>query len=238
MTICLDISSGVAKKPDVPRFPPAYGKYLERLALSVGLRPKDIATKLGVEDNTVYRNLGGRPERSDKMAKRIRQLLVERYGLAVEDVPSDQDWVDPINRPISAGAPKLNGTAEIFRRNLVRFREDAGFHDLHAVSTATHISVEDLRAYEDGRATVPGLQLLELARIYDRRPEHFEMDLPPPRDRRPPPAVHARVVGDLNDMAPENRARVLELQRELAAINEEERRRLEQAATALKPKRR
>lgn len=239
MTTPLGLASGVAKKPGRPVPPAAYGQYLERLAKSLGLDKHKVAALTGDNANTVYRNFSGRPERSMLSMNKIREALIAK-GLTVDPVPTENDnWIDPADRPADRSPSRLTDKEEIFRHNLVQFGEDAGYLDLHERAKATGIPLETLRAYELGNAQVSGRDLLELARVYGRDPNHFELANPPPRDRKPPPAVHARVVGSIDDMAPENRTRVLELLREMEQMNAVERERNEAAAAAKKaPKKR
>jgi transcriptional regulator with XRE-family HTH domain len=234
MTIGTEIAWGVGPKANkTPRFPPAYGAYLERVAKAAGIDRDDLVAWTGLDKNTIYRNLAGRPERSMLAANKIRAALLGR-GLTVDPVPNESEgWTDPGERAPQTRVPQLSQEAEIFRRNLVAFREERGL-DLHDAAQAAGIPLETLRAYELGNASVSGLHLLELARVYDRGPDHFDMKEPPQRARRAPPTIHARIVGNADDMTPEHRARFMELQRELAEINAAERRRAEQTS---KPKR-
>ena len=214
--------------------PAAYGRYLERLARTVGLDKHGLAELTGLDDQTVYRNFAGRPQRSMLSMNKMRNALLKK-GLDVDPVPTeDENWVEPEQRPARRGTSALSDMDEIFRHNLVAFGEEAGYLDLHERARATGIPLETLRAYELGKAQVSGPHLLELARVYGRDATHFEMADPPKRTTKPPPAVHARVVGSLDDMLPENRNRVLAAQRELAAINAAERERYESQKTPKK----
>lgn len=238
MTRTLGLGLDVAKRSGKPVPPAAYGAYLERLAKSIGLDKHGVAALTGDNANTVYRNFSGRPERSMLSMNKIREALIAK-NLPVDPVPTENDnWIDPAERPAERRPSRLTDKEEIFRHNLVQFGEDAGYLDLHERAKATGIPLEILRSYELGNAQVSGSHLLELARVYGRDPNHFELAEPPPRDRKPPPAVHARVVGSIDDMAPENRARFLELQREMERINAAERERNEAAAAKKSPKKR
>ena len=228
MTERLDIASGAVapKTSKTPRFPPAYGRYLEDCAKTAGLDRKDLARLTDLDEQTIYRNFAGRPQRSVLSANKIRAAIVAR-GVQVDPVPTEADgWNGPA--PRVDGAKRLSGPAETFRRNLVRFREEAGLVELHDASAATGIPFETLRAYELGEQEPSGGHLITMSRVYDRPAVDFELEEPPPRKRRPPPSIHTMVIGDLNDMTPENRARAIELQRELRALNAAERARFEE----------
>jgi transcriptional regulator with XRE-family HTH domain len=225
MTRSLGVPFDVGKKSEKPVPAVAYGRYLERLAKGAGLDKHGLVALTGLSYQMIHRNLAGDPHRSMISMNKIRAALVKK-GLDVEAVPNEEDgWIDPIDRPVSSPRrhPELDEQQEVFRRNLVLFGEQAGFLDLHERSKATGIAFETLRAYELGNAQVSGQHLLAIARSYGRDPNHFDLEDPPPPDRRPAPAVHAQIVGSLDDMLPENRRRALELQREAAAINAAER---------------
>lgn len=68
---------------------------------------------------------------------------------------------------------------ELVRRNLVKFRNDAGLSQAEA-GDLSGVPVDAIRRYENGTtATVPGTALSELARIYGRSIDDFFMTSPP-----------------------------------------------------------
>lgn len=223
MTTVAEIALGVVAKKTgkPPRFPPAYGTYLEKIAGSVGLDRQKLVLLTGLDYNTIYRNLTGKPQRSMLAANKIRKVLIDK-GAVVDPVPSEDDGWEP-------GKPKLAAATDDdpMRRNLVNFREEAGL-GLHEAAAATAIPLESLKAYELGTSLVPSLHLIRLAEAYSRPAEHFAREAPPPRERKPPPRVGIHAF-EVDNMTPEHRARVLEIQRELERINDAERARAEQA---------
>jgi transcriptional regulator with XRE-family HTH domain len=221
-----------AKPKKATQYPVTYSAYLARKAEEAGLDTHALEAATGLSYQTVYRALSGQPQRAAKSAIAIRDVLLQR-GVDVLPVPVGYDsWTEPKLRPAQVAVAEGE---EVLRRNLVRFREQAGYPDLHEGARATGISFEMLRAYEVGEREISGSHLLELARVYERNPSEFELANPPP-GKKPAPAIYFRVVGDMDEMSRENRDRVVELQKELAELNEDERRRRSDAAS--KPKRR
>jgi transcriptional regulator with XRE-family HTH domain len=75
----------------------------------------------------------------------------------------------------AAGDPR----DELVRRNMAKFREEAGLSQAQA-GDLSGIPVDAIRRYEGGvTATVPGTALSELARIYGRSIDDFFMTNPP-----------------------------------------------------------
>lgn len=221
MTTIAGIALGVVVKKTgkPPRFPPAYGTYLEKIAESVGIDRQKLVMLTGLDYNTIYRNFTGKPQRSMLAANKIRKVLIDK-GAVVDPVPSEDDgW-----EPGKAKAPVVDD--DPMRRNLVNFREEAGL-GLHEAAAATGVPLETLKAYELGTVIVPSLHLIRLAEAYGRPAEHFAREDPPARDRKPPPRVGIHAF-EVDSMTPEHRARVLEIQRELERINDAERARAEQ----------
>lgn len=69
---------------------------------------------------------------------------------------------------------------EIVRRNLQRFREEAGMTQAQAAEFSG-IAIDNLRRYESGRtAKVPGTVLAELGSIYGHSADDFSKENPPP----------------------------------------------------------
>ena len=234
MTTDADLSSAItAKTSNPPRFPAAYGAWLEKQAQSIGLDRNQIAKLADLDYQTVYRNFTGKPQRSVLAANKIRRVLLER-GLEIPPVPGgEEEWSPPEIGAVGHHGTANVGIADPLRRNLVNFREQANLL-LHEAAEATGIPLEKLRAYENGDQLVSGPHLLELARVYGRPAEQFDMPEPPPPDGKRAPAIYFRVVGSLDDMSPEDRDRLIELRRELEAINARERARIAQAKAAAK----
>lgn len=235
MTIPGGLRFDVAKpKPTSTKLAPAYSRYLQSLIEKHGIQRSELEKPSGLGQQTVWRIFTGQPEASVGGAIKIRRALIER-GIDVEPVPADvENW-----RPKGAerSTSRLEGPAEIFRRNLVMFREQAGYPDLHEGARATGIPFEVLRAYELGDQEVSARHLLELARVYERNATDFEL-ADPPAGKRPTPAIYFRVVGSLDEMSPENRQRMAELERQATELNEDERRRHKDRPASQKPKRR
>lgn len=218
-------------EPPAPKpFPESYAKYLSALVDATGLGWEKFGEGADLSYETIYRTVGLKPGASVSGAKKVRRALLE-FGFEVEPVPVDVDeWIPPHERkPVG---PRLDGPQEIFRRNLVRFREEAGYGDLHEGARVTGIPFETLRAYELGEREVSGSHLLELAKVYGRDALHFEMESPP-STKNAPRRAEFRIIAPLEELSPENRARVESLQRETAELN----RALNVELNAKKPKR-
>jgi transcriptional regulator with XRE-family HTH domain len=203
-----------------PKPAPEHVEMLKRAREQLGMTAADLAKAAGVVYETVWRLESG--EGSIKSASHIREVLNQRGA----NIPS-------FFTTGAAVAETTNRSASPLQRNLMRFRSESGL-SLQDAADAAGIDATVLLAYEDGKSELSGSHLLRLAEVYEREPAHFELEHPPPRKHRPAPAVHARIVGSIDDFTPENRAKLLELQREALAINSAERKRLEDTATKAK----
>ena len=68
---------------------------------------------------------------------------------------------------------------EIVRRNLIRFREEAGLSQAQS-GDLSGVPVDAIRRYETGiTQTVPGTALMELAKVYGHAVDDFFMLEPP-----------------------------------------------------------
>jgi transcriptional regulator with XRE-family HTH domain len=85
-------------------------------------------------------------------------------------------------------------TDEIIRRNLIRFRGEAGL-TLEEASQAAGISLDYLAKIEKGKRSVPGAAILKrLGEAYGHVVDHFFLEEPPPPDRALMPAFAMKVL--------------------------------------------
>lgn len=83
---------------------------------------------------------------------------------------------------------------EIIRKNLAKFRNEAGL-TLEEASQAAGISLDYLNKIEKGRRGVPGASLLrKLGEVYGHVVDHFFLETPPPLDRALMPAFAMKVL--------------------------------------------
>ena len=81
---------------------------------------------------------------------------------------------------------------ELVRRNMIKFREDAGLSQAQA-GDLSGIAVDAIRRYETGiTATVPGTALSELARLYGHAMDDFFATHPPKAKLDEAPAIFLR----------------------------------------------
>jgi transcriptional regulator with XRE-family HTH domain len=77
---------------------------------------------------------------------------------------------------------------EIVRRNLKRFREEAGL-TTEKVAAFTGISIDSLRRYESGGSGVSYDVLAKLADVYGHSLDDFRMENPPKADLKHRPGI-------------------------------------------------
>jgi len=162
-------------RPRAPRPPVAYGEYLGRIREQLGLSRPDLATRAGIDPNTVLRNEKGSEDRSVKGLVTMRDALLKYAAeigreISISPVPTDENWSE--SPPARA---QLTPTAEKFRRNLLRFREAAKL-DVHSLAYMASISIETYRRYEDGDEEISVSALEALASALGCEPGDFFAD--------------------------------------------------------------
>lgn len=78
-------------------------------------------------------------------------------------------------------AVRKDRTSEIIRRNLVRFREEAGYSQAIA-AYQSGVPIHSIRHYEQGRNSLDAQALLKLANCYGHATDDFYMEEPPPAE--------------------------------------------------------
>jgi len=209
--IRLKVSPQKVSRSPAPKVPAAYGRLLVELAARYGMDRDQFAEAAGFAPITAWRLAKG--EGSVKAAKDARALLISR-GATVPPVPvDDDDWTPPAD---DARAPRPgDSTEETIRKNLIRFREEAGYDQLGAAD-ASGVPFETLRGYEGGELEIPNGALKLLASAYGRRPGDFFELSPAPPDLDAIPLINYRVRPGLQ-ISDEDRTRLRELEHELNA---------------------
>lgn len=228
----------VAQKDDdeqaTPAVPAAYGQLLLDIAASKGLQEEQLAEVADLSSVTIWRLKSGKG--SARSAANVRAILIGR-GASVPPIPlGDLDWQpspEQAPRPQHTPTPTGSDDEATIRRNLVRFREQAGY-DQFAAATAAGLTYETLNAYETGTAEIPGAVLRQLATPYGRRPGHFFEADPPAPDLSEVPAVRV-VVRPGVQLSVEDRA---QLDAAVAAVNARHRHRQRSHRADAAPKRR
>lgn len=86
---------------------------------------------------------------------------------------------------------------EQIQSNCARFRKEAGLTQ-QAVAEETGLSIDIVRAWEQGRRTPERDSIVRLSRLYGRPFEHFLMAAPPPSrvQAKPEFEVRTKIVGN------------------------------------------
>jgi transcriptional regulator with XRE-family HTH domain len=94
--------------------------------------------------------------------------------------------------PSAADPPEV-----IIRKNMLRFREEAGYDLVHA-SDATEIPFDQLRSFEIGDAHPEAKHIAALAKAYGHKPGDFYELQPPKANLDDVPWIHFRVRPGFN----------------------------------------
>lgn len=188
------ISLGMATAPKKPTIPASYGRMLIEQGKRIGMSRKELAEAAGMNDLTAWRVEVGHKDSSVKAAHKLRSVLVDK-GLTIPPVPvgedgEEVDWFEEAER---FGPPHEKDTTEtVIRKNLIGFREEAGYDQIGAADAAG-IAYDKLRQYEYGEAEPSNAELKTLAGVYGHKPGDFFEVNPPKANLEDVPWIHFRV---------------------------------------------
>lgn len=205
-------SDGMPGKPQRGRSVPCPPWWIDKVKKILRGPPKIpqklLAEHAGVSESAITRLLNGEVTTLELIGAVSGYLKIEN---PVSVAASESDA-----RRGEATAPTTADPVErVIQKNLVRFREEAGF-DRVGAADASAIPFETLTKYEGGELEVPNAVLKSLAEVYGRRPgDFFEVD-PPPADLSNRPGIWFRGRPEVvNAISDEDRARLDNLMREI-----------------------
>jgi transcriptional regulator with XRE-family HTH domain len=112
--------------------------------------------------------------------------------------------------------------AELFRRNLIAFRNESGLSQ-QQLADLSGVGVDSIRKYESGTNSVTATVIANFARVFGRSPGDFYEESPPPRGEhaKAPPVFFLRTLpgADIDE------ATFRELQQKIDEANERVRKR-------------
>jgi len=184
----------VAEEPKRGRTVPVPQWWTDRANAEIasrGIKRQDLAEKFGVEPSAITRCLKDEGDKDRVTTLELVAALSEELGIP-QPVFIPATEAEALVLQGGDGAPRpADPPAVVIRKNLVRFREEAGY-DLVLASDTTDIPFETLIRYESGEEEPPGSALVALARAYGRSLGDFDKLEPPPANVDEVPWIHFR----------------------------------------------